>query len=785
LIELADSEDEIQRKNALRVLRWLADPRAKDVLLQRLDDEHGFVRDEALRGLARLGPDIVGRGKLNTLLINHLQDKACLSAAIGGLSQHGDESAIGPLRIAEHSLRAKGEEDRASFVSKAIADIQQRTVSHDNRASGGHAAKGLKAVASCRNAYTVGLGSVIVEMYLQNVGNEEITYVDFKKRVPIDEFGIIELLVDNKPVGHYTTLDVSENRYKAIIERMSINGPTGQTPGAGDSVPPIPREAFLVLKPGEKVAYLKVNLQPARFKHETSKQALGPLQIPGEHIIQVEYQNSAMGRQFGLDAWTGKVRSNVVTVRVKLPRSLDEIKPEISNLLSKLKKLEIEHLAIKKKKLDSMSEDEKKRIMARNMALKSGMERELGTLSEHTARQLVNYGEPSVPILLEELWSLSWESDYSRNCIAYTLSRIGRPTVPYLIKDLQGRGPAVKVAHGKYLKVVSAKYKRVIISTLGQIRDSRAVEPLLDLFEKNKRAAIRWTSTIATAFGSIGDKRAVEPLITELDRCLTYAESRNDWDANNLEMRGYAGALGRIGDTRAIAVLKKALNAGPQTTKAGKKYLIAEEATQALRSLGQVAAKVTGHVVSPGGRRLAGAEISIDRSNAGIIRSNKKGEFSYYGYCYLLEATHSDWPGHKAMTSPQGPTDSINLTLQRTQKFEGRILDEKSEPISGARVTLQVFVGSSASGFATVWSGISDSSGSFVIEDTVPGTRCRMVIYAMGYSRAITESFFVHETGISTKNGSDMPRIIRMHPGREVTFRVLDPARNLCRTQRL
>jgi HEAT repeat protein len=712
--------------------------------------------------------------------------------ALGRIGDARALPALGDLAQTDPFEHENGVYHVRKAAARAIERIQKKQADSsaavlaicDHKPVCGQIVKSLKAVASCKNVVTVGLERVIVEMYLENVGDEEITYVDFKKRVPIDEFGMIALLVDNKPVGNYAILDVHENGYKKIIGTLtSMNIATRS--GIVVPIPPIPREAFLVLKPGEKVAYLKVNLQPAHFQDKTSKQALGPLQIPGEHIIQVEYQNSATGRQFGLDAWTGKVRSNVVTVRVKLPRSLDEIKPEISNLLSKLKKLEIEHLAIKKKKLDSMSEDEKKRIMARNMALKSGMERELGTLSEHTARQLVNYGEPSVPILLEELWSLSWESDYSRNCIAYTLSRIGRPTVPYLIKDLQGRGPAVKVAHGKYLKVVSAKYKRVIISTLGQIRDSRAVEPLLDLFEKNKRAAIRWTSTIATAFGSIGDKRAVEPLITELDRCLTYAESRNDWDANNLEMRGYAGALGRIGDTRAIAVLKKALNAGPQTTKAGKKYLIAEEATQALRSLGQVAAKVTGHVVSPGGRRLAGAEISIDRSNAGIIRSNKKGEFSYYGYCYLLEATHSDWPGHKAMTSPQGPTDSINLTLQRTQKFEGRILDEKSEPISGARVTLQVFVGSSASGFATVWSGISDSSGSFVIEDTVPGTRCRMVIYAMGYSRAITESFFVHETGISTKNGSDMPRIIRMHPGREVTFRVLDPARNLCRTQRL
>jgi HEAT repeat protein len=335
----------------------------------------------------------------------------------------------------------------------------------------------------------------------------------------------------------------------------------------------------------------------------------------------------------------------------------------------------------------------------------------------------------------------------------------------------------VAVPHGNDEKVVTAQYKKAIITALGQIADSRAVEPLLDLFEKNKGAAIRWTSAIATALGLIGDKRAVEPLVSELDRCLARAENSGDWDG--MDMRAYAEALGRIADERAIPVLRRALKAGPQKLKAGEpQYLLSEAAWNALRSLGHVVAKVTGHVASPGGRPLAGAEISIDRSNAGIIHSNKKGEFSYYGFSHLtvLEATHPDWPGHKALASPQGLTDSIDLTLQRTQKFEGQILDDKSEPISSGKAALQVFVGTSASGFATIWRGTSDSNGFFVIEDLVPGKRYRLVVYAAGYSRSITDSFSAHEKGILTENGSDMSRIIRMHHGREVTFTVLDPA---------
>ncbi|MHC4544128.1 MAG: HEAT repeat domain-containing protein [Planctomycetota bacterium] len=47
---------------------------------------------------------------------------------------------------------------------------------------------------------------------------------------------------------------------------------------------------------------------------------------------------------------------------------------------------------------------------------------------------------------------------------------------------------------------------------------------------------------------------------------------------------GLEGA--RLGDSRAVPVLKKALNSGPQITKAGKQYILADEAARALRSLG-------------------------------------------------------------------------------------------------------------------------------------------------------------------------------------------------------
>jgi hypothetical protein len=72
-----------------------------------------------------------------------------------------------------------------------------------------------------------------------------------------------------------------------------------------------------------------------------------------------------------------------------------------------------------------------------------------------------------------------------------------------------------------------------------------------------------------------------------LGECVSKAEETGNWDVNSWTMRGYAGALGRIGDKRAIPILNRALHAGPQRTKAPTPiYLVAEAAAQALRSLG-------------------------------------------------------------------------------------------------------------------------------------------------------------------------------------------------------
>ncbi|MHC4633214.1 MAG: HEAT repeat domain-containing protein, partial [Planctomycetota bacterium] len=380
LLELLDTQQEIPKQNVLHVLMRFADARSKDVFLRNLDDKNGLVRSCSLRGLVKLGPDNVGREKLNSLLIDRLQDRACRGAAISGLILYGDESAIEPLRVVERSLRDKGEERVSSSVSKVINNIFLRICSQDNGASVAPAAGVLKAVASC-SADAVRAGEpVVIELSLQNVSEEEITYVDFKTNFFLDEIELTTLLVDGRLVCMHTLLDVNDDGYKVIAEHKPNNV---ATEGFVSYTPlPIPREAFVVLKPGEKVAYLKVDLQPVQFRHETSKQALGPLQIPGEHTIQVEYHNRADGRQFGLNAWTGKVRSNVVTVRVAGDRSLDEINLEIKNLLSKLEKLEHEHLKIRKEKLDAMSDAEKSSLTDFKPEIKAS-----GVFEEHTPKK--------------------------------------------------------------------------------------------------------------------------------------------------------------------------------------------------------------------------------------------------------------------------------------------------------------------------------------------------------------------------------------------------------------
>jgi HEAT repeat protein len=76
------------------------------------------------------------------------------------------------------------------------------------------------------------------------------------------------------------------------------------------------------------------------------------------------------------------------------------------------------------------------------------------------------------------------------------------------------------------------------IESLVKLRDDRALDPLIHLFERKP------TPSLATVLGNWGDRRAVEPLIATM----THPDQH---------VRFYvARALGKLGDSRALSVLE-------------------------------------------------------------------------------------------------------------------------------------------------------------------------------------------------------------------------------------
>jgi len=80
---------------------------------------------------------------------------------------------------------------------------------------------------------------------------------------------------------------------------------------------------------------------------------------------------------------------------------------------------------------------------------------------------------------------------------------------------------------------------------LGEIGDTKAVEPLIKALTSDNDAGVRWFS--ARALGKIGDPKAVELLIKYLT------------DSNEFVRKSVVVALGEIGDTKAVEPLIKAL----------------------------------------------------------------------------------------------------------------------------------------------------------------------------------------------------------------------------------
>jgi len=214
------------------------------------------------------------------------------------------------------------------------------------------------------------------------------------------------------------------------------------------------------------------------------------------------------------------------------------------------------------------------------------------------AREMADLGPDVVPLLLKAK-DESWGGVNRGDLFADAIERIGKPAVPHTIEALSDRDHGVRAraitALGKIgdtravdplIRLVDDPDRGIIRSVvwaLGLLRDHRAAGPLLRLWDKGE-----FRREIAMALGAIGDKRAVQPIMNALDQCVDDAHDTGNWHQQDMTMLRYIGALKELGDPTAIPLLKRLLEAGPhpQRTKVGAKYMLAEEAADALRSFG-------------------------------------------------------------------------------------------------------------------------------------------------------------------------------------------------------
>jgi HEAT repeat protein len=121
-----------------------------------------------------------------------------------------------------------------------------------------------------------------------------------------------------------------------------------------------------------------------------------------------------------------------------------------------------------------------------------------------------------------------------------------------------------------------------VISMLGVIGDSRAVEPLIEQLERDNEVVEGARIFAAESLGDIGDSRAVEPLI----RVLGDKSSIPVWDEDERRLlrREAVDALGEIGDARAVEPLIEALD-DDGGWEAGA-YDVCDAAKEALKKLG-------------------------------------------------------------------------------------------------------------------------------------------------------------------------------------------------------
>lgn len=207
-------------------------------------------------------------------------------------------------------------------------------------------------------------------------------------------------------------------------------------------------------------------------------------------------------------------------------------------------------------------------------------------VQQDAARALVAYGEQAVESLLNILRAYSSWEDYEREDAAYlfnvaedVLIAIGAPSVPLLIDALRGESWGARAG---------------AIFVLGEMRDVRAVQPLIDLLQDDD---VNTFTDVAEALMKIGSI-AVRPLMYALGSPMLttrrHAASILGYfkdplatpalitalDDDGVDVRAAAAhALGEIADARAVEPL---MTAAQDTEPA-----VREAAIRALGSIGQ------------------------------------------------------------------------------------------------------------------------------------------------------------------------------------------------------
>jgi len=210
--------------------------------------------------------------------------------------------------------------------------------------------------------------------------------------------------------------------------------------------------------------------------------------------------------------------------------------------------------------------------------------------------EMAALGANAVPLLLKAKDESVGGAAHG-DIFAKALEKIGKPAVPALLDALPNADSAVRsrAVHAlarlkdpravapvlRLLEEPDQRMAGIAVWALSLLKDERAVEPLLRVWNKGLLRA-----EVAAALGFQQDRRAVRPIMGALESCLAEAQRTADWNRQDSLMIACAHALGQLRDPEAIALLKVALQAGPQRTKAGQSYLVAYAAAGALHSFG-------------------------------------------------------------------------------------------------------------------------------------------------------------------------------------------------------